>query len=197
MIHQGWRPLAAADPAPRLFEPSDSGWFRYPLTSEQFGTPLGATKLRRLRSSSPQQRSEAAGGFAKKVAEFLAPAAAVAFMPSSTRPSAESDPTRFPYLVLSRLRELRPDVSVVEPLRRTAPVPPVHETRIHDVSLLRSTLEPADCELDADELHVLDDMVGTGATYAAFRDALRVRWPRVRPVLLALVFAPKRPKLSE
>jgi hypothetical protein len=35
------------------------------------------------------------------------------------------------------------------------------------------------------------------ATYAAFREVLRQRWPQTRAVLLALVFARRRPKLFE
>jgi hypothetical protein len=167
------------------------------MVSEHLGTPIGANKLRQLRSSSLREREAACGLFAEKLAEFLPPAACVCFMPSSTRPSVESDPGGFPCLVLSRLRALRTDVAVSEPLLRTAPVPCVHETRIHDVELLRSTLEPSGGELSAGELHVVDDMVGTGATYAAFAAALRDHWPTVRPVLLALVFAPRRARVFE
>jgi hypothetical protein len=197
MTHRGWRPLSAADPPPRCWPAGATGWFRYPMVSEHLGTPVGANKLRQLRSSSLRGRETASDQFAEKLAEFLPPAACVCFMPSSTRPSVESNPAAFPSLVLRRLRTLRPDVAVSEPLLRTAPVPCVHETRIHDVELLRSTLEPSGRNLSAAELHVVDDMIGDGATYAAFSAALRDHWPELRAILLALVFAPRRPKVFE
>lgn len=197
MLRNGWRPLASEDPPPRHFEPGDVGWFRYPMVSQHLGTAIGAVKLRKLRASSARERLPAAEDFAGKVAELLPPGAWVTFMPSSTRPSADSNRDSIPHLVLARLRQARQDLSIVEPLIRRAPVPSVHESRTHDIALLRSTLEPAPTQLACDELFVIDDMIGTGATFAAFRAALLAHWPRVRPILAALVYGARRPKLFE
>jgi hypothetical protein len=65
---------------------------------------------------------------------------------------------------------------IVEPFVRASPVPCLHEERVravHDPALLRSTLEPTGVELKTDVLFVADDMVQTGATFAAFRDAVK------------------------
>ena len=83
---------------------------------------------------------------------------------------------------------------------RASPVPSLHEElvpEVRDVSLRRSTLEPMSIDINTDVLHVADDMIQTGATYAAFRAALATRWPHVRTVLLAFVFTPRRPKLFD
>jgi adenine/guanine phosphoribosyltransferase-like PRPP-binding protein len=85
-------------------------------------------------------------------------------------------------------------VVIVEPFVRASPVPCLHEERaaaVRDPALLRSTLEPTDVELKTDVLFVADDMVQTGATFAAFRDAVKERSPRVRCVLLAMVWSPR------
>jgi hypothetical protein len=162
------------------------------MSSEIFGTPIGYRKLKQLRSSTPAQRSREAAEFAGHLADFLPQAVSVTFMPSSTRKSIESDRASIPYLVRSHLQRLRPDIIGVEPLMRTSPVSSVHEDRSRDIALLKSTLEPAPMNLASDTLHVIDDMIATGATYAAFRSVFREHWPDVRTVLMAFVYSPKR-----
>ena len=73
-------------------------------------------------------------------------------------------------------------VTIIEPLVRAAPVPREHEDGIREVSLLRSMLEPVPVVISAHVLYVADDMVQTGAAFAAFSTALADRWPGVRPV---------------
>ena len=51
--------------------------------------------------------------------------------------------------------------------------------------------------VEDDVLYVADDMVQTGATFAAFRDAVRGRWPGVRCVLLAMVWSPREQAMFE
>ena len=167
------------------------------MVSEHFGTPVGLKRVRRLRSSSPGVRLDATAEFAAKVAEFLPPKAWLSYMPSSTRRSTRSDDRSIEHQFVSALRVMRSDVTIIDPLLRSAPVPSVHEQRVHDVALLRSTLAPAPITLDTDTLYVVDDMVCTGATYAAFRAALAHTWPHVRPVLLTLTFTPNKPRLFE
>jgi hypothetical protein len=164
------------------------------MVSEHMGEGIGARKLRQLRSTSPEQRESAAEDFAQKLSDLLPPQAFATFMPSSTRGSADSDKGSVPHFVLLHLRRMRPDVAVVEPLVRRAPVPSVHETRTHDIELLRSTLEPTPLQLSANLLHVIDDMVGTGATYTAFCSALRRNWPGVETSLIALVYSRLTPR---
>jgi hypothetical protein len=197
MIQSGWTSLGHDGCLPRCFETGDEGWFRYAMVSPYSGAPIGLRKLKQLRSSSLSQRKDGAELFAAKAADFLPPAGRVSFMPSSTRQSVSSDERSIAHLVLVELRKLRPDLAIVEALQRAAPVPSVHENRIHDVDVLRSTLEPLPTELASGVLYVLDDMVATGATYAAFRRALLERWPDVKPVLLALVHSPRRPSFFE
>jgi hypothetical protein len=146
--------------------------------------------LQRLRGRDFEARSAGAKEFAQKLAEFLPPAAWVAYMPSSTRRSHAEHPESADALVLAALRAQRPDVTQVEPLIRASAVPREHEG-IRDVSLLRSTLEPTPVEIAADVLYVVDNTVTTGAAFAAFSMALGEWWPGVRPVMLALVFSPK------
>jgi hypothetical protein len=166
-------------------------------TATRVDVPLGLRKLKQLRSSSLERRTAAASEFAAKVAEFLPKSVSVTFMPSSTRSSVHSDKTSIPYLVLSNLQKLRSDVYVIEPLVRASPVPSVHETRLHDVDLLKSSLSPVQSELSSSQLYVLDDMIATGATYTAFRAALNHNWPHVITTLLAYVYSPKLPRLFE
>ena len=80
---------------------------------------------------------------------------------------------------------------------RTSPVPSVHEDRVHDVDLLKSTLSAVQSEAPPSRFYVLDDMIATGATYTAFRAALNLSWPPVTTTLLAYVYTPKRPRLFE
>jgi hypothetical protein len=197
MVHKGWRVLAEEDPPPRHFDQGGLGWYRYPMVSEGMGDGIGARKLRQLRSSSLDRRDTAAEAFAAKLADLLSPGACATFMPSSTRPSAHSDRASVPHLVLSHLRRCRPDLVVVEPLIRRAPVPSVHESRTHDIALLCSTLEPVQLSIPTDLLYVIDDMVATGATYAAFRRAFRRHWPHVETSLVTLVYSPLTPKWFE
>ena len=196
MIRNGWR-LLTGDFRPRCFREDDEAWYRFPMVSENFGTPVGLKRLRQLRSSSPRLRAVAAKEFAAKVAEFLPPNAWLSYMPSSTRRSSQSDNDSIEHLFLSALRASRPDVTTVEPLLRTSPAPSVHDERIHDVALLRSTLQAASVMIDTETLYVADDLVCSGATYAAFRAALAHLWPNVRTVLLTLVFTPRKPRLFE
>jgi hypothetical protein len=193
MVRNNWR-LLTAEHRPRHFGDDDEAWYRYPTVSEFDRAPIGKKRLQRLRSASSEARADAAAEFAAKVSEFLPPAAWLTYMPSSTRRSSESDLGSIEHLFLSALRGLRSDVVTVEPLVRASPVPCLHEEKVRefrDVSLLTSTLEPTQMGIDTELLYVADDMVQSGATYAAFRSALAQRWPSVRTVLLALVFSPR------
>ena len=166
-------------------------WYRYPTVSEQDRAPIGKKRLQKLRGRDFEARSAGTREFAQKLAEFLPPAAWLAYMPSSTRRSHADDGYSTEAMVLAALNTSRPDVTIIEPLVRAAPVPREHEDGIREVSLLRSTLEPVPVVISAHVLYVADDMVQTGAAFAAFSTALADRWPGVRPVLLALVFSPR------
>ena len=196
MVRNKWR-LLTADHRPRYLGDGDEAWYRFPVVSEQDRAPIGKKRLQRLRAAAWDVRADAAREFAKKAAEFLPPAAWLAYMPSTTRRYCTSDPGGIESLFLAALRDRRPDVLTVEPLERASPVPCVHEERIREVSLLRSTLRPLPVDMTTDVLFVADDMVQTGATFAAFRDALAEHFPTVRPVLLALVFSPRSVRFSE
>lgn len=197
MLQNGWKSLDSEVSPPRHFEASDEGWYRYSIVSEHFGATFGLRKLKELRSSSTEQRSKAAGDFAKKVAEFLPRDAWISFMPSSTRRSIDSSNTSISHLVCGQLRALRQDIILVEPLVRASSVPSVHEDRTHDILVLASTLQPELIKLHTDTLYVVDDMVATGATYAAFVRVFRNSWPQIRTVLLAYVFSSKGLRLFE
>jgi adenine/guanine phosphoribosyltransferase-like PRPP-binding protein len=68
---------------------------------------------------------------------------------------------------------------------------------VREGSLLRSTLEARRIELASELLYVADDMVQSGATFAAFRTAIKEHGSHVRVVLLALVFSERRPNFYE
>jgi hypothetical protein len=192
MVRNKWR-LLTDEFRPRWFGDGDEAWYRFPIVSEQDRAPIGRKRLQKLRGRLDERRA-VAGEFAQKVAEFLPAVAWLAYMPSSSRRSADSDPDSPEHLFLEALRAARPDVAVVEPFVRASPVPCLHEERVRDVrdpALLRSTLEPTGVELKTDVLYVADDMVQTGATFAAFHDAVRERSPGVRCVLLAMVWSPR------
>jgi len=188
MTRAKWIAIPAEDRPHHLGDAE--AWYRYPTVSEQDRAPIGKKRLQELRGRDVGARLRRAGEFAHKLAEFLPPAAWVAYMPSSTRRSHAEHPDSADALVLAALRTLRPDVTQVEPLIRASPVPREHEG-IRDVSLLLSTLEPTAAEIAADVLYVVDNTVTTGAAFAAFSAALRERWPGVRLVMLALVFSPR------
>jgi len=193
MVRNKWRRLTG-EGRPRWFGDHDEAWYRYPIVSEQDRAPIGKKRLQKFRGRRIDERRAVAGEFAAKVAEFLPAGAWLAYMPSSTRRSADADPESPEHLFLEAMRAARPDVVVVEPLVRASPVPCVHEERVRavrDPALLRSTLEPSGVELNTDVLYVADDMVQSGATFAAFRGAVGERWPGVRCVLLAMVWSPR------
>jgi hypothetical protein len=187
MDHAGWKPLDSTAERPRYFDRVAEGWFRFAMVSPNFGTPVGRRKLMQLRSTDERARGDAAAKFARHVIDFLPAESVVAYMPSSTRRTARSDPHSVSSTVLSALTRDARAPQIVEPLIRAAPVPPVAETRVRNVRVLASTLEAVSDVRLPETLHVIDEMVATGATFAAFQSVLHGKWPHVRPVLLAWV----------
>ena len=130
MLRAGWKPLNSPTTGLKYSEPGDEGWFRFAMTSPNFGTPVGKRKLMQLRSNDPEMRREAAALFVGHVLEFLPPGAAITYTPSSTRRTSTSDPGSISSAVLSELSRHPQRPQIVEPIIRTAPVPSVAETRV-------------------------------------------------------------------
>lgn len=174
------------EPRPVFLRPGDDCYYAREYISEGGYKASKSNQLILNFKKSPDKRGtgewywkeKAAGQFARELADFLPADLCIAVIPTSKPDDHPEYDQRFD-MMLGTLHDLRPDLSMEEPIYRTEPCQSLHTGGQRSVSQALRTLGWRGFEETPAGVVLIDDVITCGTNYKACQRLLRQHCPGI------------------
>jgi len=185
-----WKKIDAVEDPPFYLESDDTCYYARERLSHGAYTASEANNLISNLKKHPNTRGtnqwkykiRAARQFAQEISQVLPQGIAIAFLPTSkTKDDPEYDP-RFD-MTIAELRALRPDLLILEPIRKAQSTEPAHHgQKKRKVEEIYQSLEWVGFDDVPDNLVLIDDVITCGTNFKAYQRLVLEHHSSVRTI---------------